>query len=1041
MAGWTCRSCDGENPEGTRFCGHCGAPIVAPEVSEEHLRGVVAGRIGERLAEGRGASPYERRLITALFADVSGFTTLADRLDPEELLEVIDPVIAGLSSVVVTYEGYIEKFAGDALLALFGAPVAHEDDAERALYCALEMQRELARLVKDLPHEAELTLHVGVNSGHGIGRIIGSEARTDYAVLGDSVILAQRLESAAPPGETYVSQLTYELTGHRFNFEPVGELILKGKTEPVFAWRLLGERSKPLPKRGFSQPLIGREDELSTLAAVLDGVARGRGGGGGVAVTGDAGIGKSRLTEEAKARAEAQGLRWLEARCLSYGGALPYWPYADLLRSAAGIKGDDAPERASALLAQAFADVPERVAYFARLLGLPGDSNVSELEPEEFKRRLHQAFAEWLTDLAGAQPTVLSLEDVHWADASTLELTRQLVGLSRGTDLMLYLIGRPEATESLRELAPHAVRIELGPLGESQVDAVIESILEGSPPPQLGRIVRQHTGGNPFFVQELVRSLQETNVLVPHNGVWQMRPGWEPSELPPTLEGVLAARIDLLPLAVADTLHTASVIGRRLRIPLLQAITTEVPDLEPTLGELVRGGFLDRIQEQGEEALAFHHALVQDVAYGQLLRSRRRELHLRVADAAESLYGAGDDTVDLLARHLYLGEAGERAVPYLLRAGARAKGLFANDEAIAHLRRALELVPADTEVQLQLGDLHELVGDYDEALRLFRNVRAAGDDLRASRGLALVHRLRGEYADALAVVDDAIQREENKSQDLTPLWLEAGWALAVAGHFAQAIDVLNVGLETSQGQRDAVVERLLIVLSRAEMLEGQLEDAVKHALEARSIGEERGDVRGVTTVLRVLGDAYRLMGKLDEAAEILRQGLAQAEKIGSAEEMGGCLLNLGLVELERGDYAAAEAANRRAIDEFERTRNGSGRAAGYSNLAWTLAHAGDYDQALEYCRQSMEYARAIGHTMTVAETLDTMSFIGLRTGAYGDAAVHAEDAASIFLELRMPPKAAEALGRAAEAWEKEGNEERARISLARARSLSSEVAV
>src|SRR5919204_3201663 len=315
METWTCTACAGENPEGTRFCGHCGTPrveasadTVEPEVSEELLRGVVEGRIGERLTEGGRELPHERRLITALFADVSGFTTLADRLEPEELLEVIDPVIAGLSSVVLQYEGYIEKFAGDALLALFGAPVAHEDDAERALLCAIQMHRELARIVNELPQQAELTLHVGVNSGHGIGRILGSEARTDYAVLGDSVILAQRLESAAPKGETYVSQLTYELTHDRFEFEPVGELTLKGKTKPVFAWRLLGERSRLEPNREtvVSRRLVGREDELSALSTVLDGVVRG--GGGAVTVTGDPGIGKSRLTEEAKTLAEKGGI-------------------------------------------------------------------------------------------------------------------------------------------------------------------------------------------------------------------------------------------------------------------------------------------------------------------------------------------------------------------------------------------------------------------------------------------------------------------------------------------------------------------------------------------------------------------------------------------------------------------------------------------------------------------------------------------------------------------------------------------------------------
>jgi adenylate cyclase len=1018
MPGWTCVSCGGDNPAGTKFCGHCGAPAATPDVSEEHLRGLVSGRIGDRLAEGGGALPHERRLITALFADVSGFTTLADRLDPEELLEVIDPVIAGLSSVVVTYEGYIEKFAGDALLALFGAPVAHEDDPERALLCALEMHRELARLVTDLPHDAGLTLHVGVNSGHGIGRILGSEARTDYAVLGDSVILAQRLESAAPPGETYVSQLTYELTRHRFDFEPVGELTLKGKKAPVFAWRLLDERAEPdQSKRATASRLVGREDELAALSTVVDGVVTG--GGGTVVVTGDPGIGKSRLTEEAIARARARGVRWLETRCLSYGAALPYWPYAELVRRALGE------------------DEIRAHPYFARLAGLAvDDADVAQLEPEEFRRRLHRAFVEWLTSLAAEQPTIVSIEDIHWADTSSLELTRELADVARGSRLVLYLIGRPEAAAPLHELAPNAVRLELGPLGDEQVGAMIEAILSGSAPRGLTDVVQRHTAGNPFFVHEVVRSLQETGDLISRDRIWRLRPGWEPQQLPPTLEGLLAARIDMLALPDAQVLHTASVIGRRLQMPLLEAVATDVEDLAGALDTLVVGGFLDHVPDVEEYTLVFHHALVQDVAYSHLLRKERRALHLRVATAAEELYGAGDDTVDLLARHLYLGDAGKRAVPYLLRAGERARTLFANDEAIVHFTRATELAPQEVEAQLRLADLYELVGEYDDAVQRYDAVRSTTNNVRAWHGLAATHRKQGRYIDALATIDDAFSTPALTGQDLTALWLEGGWTLSVLGRSDQAIDVFAAGLETTAGRRDAGVASLLMQLARTESVDGRYESAVKHAREAQAIAQELDDLRTLATTLRISGGAYWWLDRLAEAREALERGLELAERVGSAEEVAACLLNLALVAKSAEAFADAKTFERKAIEEFERAGNATGRAQAYANLADTLERAGELDEALETVRRAQEFAREIGYPHAIAATANTLACIELKREQFADAGATAEEAAALYLELGSDPVAGEMLRLAADAWHKAGEQTRARACTARARELA-----
>ena len=400
---WTCGSCGGENPEGMAFCGHCGSPMAAsppqpPPPPSDEREAALTAFASDRIDPTGTSMTEERRLVTALFADLSGFTPLSERLDAEELLEVIDPIITALSDIVGRYGGYVEKFAGDALLALFGAPIAHEDDATRALEVSIEMHRELARLRGTLGENGEgLTLHIGIASGRGIARMIGSQVRMDYAVLGDSVILAQRLESATPSGQTYISQATREIVQDRFDLEEVPPLTLKGKAEPVPAWRLLGSRRSADQRSGLTgrrhAPLLGRAREVAQLLGAIDRLA----GGGGteiVGIVGEPGVGKSRLVDEARRLAAEQEITWLDARCLSYGAALPYWPISDLLSRELGIAADDsAASKFDALVGEKGLDAPNARLYLATLLGLPPPIDLAELEPEAFRRGLHDAVA------------------------------------------------------------------------------------------------------------------------------------------------------------------------------------------------------------------------------------------------------------------------------------------------------------------------------------------------------------------------------------------------------------------------------------------------------------------------------------------------------------------------------------------------------------------------------------------------------------------------------------------------------------------------
>jgi class 3 adenylate cyclase/tetratricopeptide (TPR) repeat protein len=1044
-----------------RFCGQCGSARIVATASDadlltaptapaptqasgdvtDALRSFVTPQVADRIAEVGAQLTEERRLVTALFADISGFTPLASRLDPEELMEVIDPVVSMLSSIVGRYDGFVEKFAGDALLALFGAPVAHEDDAARALRVALEMHRELARLRTELSNAENLTLHVGINSGHGIARIIGSEVRADYGVLGDAVVLAQRLESVTPSGETYVSESTHELTRDAFEFEVVGDLTLKGKSEAVTGWRLLGEKRVRATAPGQDQRLLlGRETELAVVAQAIAGLSDGR--GSVVGVTGEPGIGKSRLTEEIRRQAEHAGVTWLETRCVSYGAALPYWPFAELVRLAVGIEPDDPPPEASAMLAATIAD-EAHVGFFARLLGLPAPAvgiDAGDLEPEAFRRGLHGALVEWLRSLAAAAgPLVVSIEDAHWADASSIALARDLADALQADSILIYVTGRPEAQQLLADIGgDRLVSVALEPLTEPAVEALIEGCLDGSPPATLTRLVLERTGGNPFFAEELVRALRDQGVLELRNGRWRLRAIRELEEVPPTVEGVLAARIDALPRRAANVLQTASVIGRRLRLPLLERVIGE-PNLTDLVDQLIGRGFLDRSDNQ---ELVFHHALVQEVAYSRILRKHRRDVHHRTAEAAEALYGAGDDAIDLLARHLYLGEAGPKAVEYLLRAGRRSRALYANEEALLHLSRAAEVTRALgesngmlTEILLDLADVHDLVGDYDEALELYGEVRRLTGDIRAWRGLASAHRRRGEYEAALAVVDEGIASEELRGQDVAPLWLESGWSLSQLGRLDQARDVLRGALEATAPRADTIVGQLLLELACTEALEGRFGEALEHGRLALEIFEHEKTVRGLATALRVVGGIYKDLDRLDEAAASLRRGLEMAERVGAVEEIGGCLINLGMVEEDRGAIAEGIACDRRAIEEFERIGHGAGRARGYANLAHKLALAGDYDEALRWCDRTIEFSHSIGLSVTVADAIDTIAVVTFRQGRFPEAAARAEDAAALYLEMGSAPYAAESLALATRAWREAGDTKRARATDAQARRV------
>ena len=1032
---WRCESCAGENPVDTRFCGHCGTPreLPAPEPVDDLVARLSRGQVPEQVRDGRPTE--QRRLVTALFADISGFTTLGGKLDPETLTEIVDRIVAVLSEVVGRYDGYVDKYAGDALLAFFGAPTSHEDDASRALAVALEMHTEFAAVLGSLPGAAhELGLSIGVNTGHAIARVIGNEVRTDYSVLGDAINVAQRLEASAPRGETYVGELTEQLTRHSFELESVGRLTLKGKAHPVAAWRVVRRRATA----GEARTLVGRDDDRRFLSRTIEQLCTGT--GGVVIVSGEAGVGKSSLLDIARADARARGVRWLDARAVSYRAASAYEPIIELLgilsagdAGVARITGTASPVDQLVALADELG-VSEAAPHLAWLLGAPSVA-VEELDPEARRSRLHDAFATLLRALARRGPLVLAVEDLHWADGATVDLVGLVGSVAADLPLLLLTTSRPDAhaIERVRSEALDARLLALSPLGDADTAALVEA-LHVDAAPELVETVRRRSGGNPFFASELVRAFGESGG------------GADALALPPTVESALAARLDRLEGGAAHALEVAAVIGTEVPLDLLDA-AAELPELRGAVKQLVEADLLVRVGD-GRDLLTFRHALVQEVAYGRILRRRVRALHLGIADAAERLWGNDGDAVDVLARHLYHAKARDRAVPQLQRAADRAEDVFANDAAMVHLRRALELLDDDSHeptsekrasevgareaVVLRLADLCDLVGEYEEATRHYRSLLDGPFGPRATRGLSASVRNRGEYDDAIAILDAAAANAMS-DQEAAALWLERGRALMVADGFDAAIAAFTSGLAVAPAD-SAEAGSLLYDLARAESSVGRADDALTHGLEARRAFEARGDLRNLTSALRVLGGVYEDLGRLDDAADALEAGLALAERTGRVDELGGCLINLGLVELTRGHVDEAIACDRRAIDALERLGHPA-RATAYANLAEALLARGDLDDVRTYCDKAIAVASQQHDSLAVADASLTAAIADLRSGRAVEAATTAETAAELFVEVDAREWAVKALGVAAEAWDAVGDESHAGAARARAVEL------
>jgi class 3 adenylate cyclase/tetratricopeptide (TPR) repeat protein len=814
-----CPGCAAQNPAGQKHCDSCGRSLArAVEPAVRDLRAYTPAHLRERILTSRSALEGERKQVTVLFADVQGSMDIAESVDAEEWHRILDRFFAILADGIHRFEGTINQFTGDGVMALFGAPVAHEDHAQRACHAALALSQSLASYSTELRRTRALSfsVRIGLNSGEVVVGKIGDDLRMDYTAQGRTVGLAARVQQIAAPDRVYLTEHVARLVDGYFRLVELGEFAIKGVRGPVRIFELAGvgamrTRLDVSRSRGFSR-FVGRQEEFRLLDESLEAALAGR--GNVVALVAQAGVGKSRLTHEFLTRCRARGVAAFEAHGVAHGKSVPMLSVLELVRAYFGITERDGEAEARRKIAGMLVLLDDtlraELPLVFEFLGI-GDPQrpAPRADPESRQRHVRALMARILAARSQTEPAVLVVEDLHWVDGASEVFVIDLAEAVRGTRTLLLVNFRPEFHGAWLE-GSHCRVIPLAPLGADAATELLGDLLGADPPLRaLAQRIESHAGGNPFFLEEIVLSLAETGVLEGRRGAYRLNR--EPGALtvPPTVQAVLAARIDRLAEPEKEALQTAAVIGKEFSVGLLAKVSATPPAaLEALLQPLVAGEFLYEQAFFPEAIYAFKHPLTQEVAYQSQLSERRGAVHAAVA---RSLAEQDADTLAGLVAH-HWERAGEilEAARWTRRAAEWAE-MRNLGEALVHWRKLRDLVANISEspesMSLALAARGNIIGlgiwhgdPYNESSTLFAEGRELATRLGETRALAL---LESAYSGALSSSGDVQAAIEHGLEGLRLATLcgDAGVELALRVTLVYAYEVagrIDDALELTQ---------------------------------------------------------------------------------------------------------------------------------------------------------------------------------------------------------------------------------------------------
>jgi class 3 adenylate cyclase/tetratricopeptide (TPR) repeat protein len=1040
--GGRCAACGASNPPTNKFCGECGSSLTGAPPSPKFgsPETYTPKHLVERILTSKAALEGERKQVTVLFADLKGsMELLADR-DPEEARKLLDPVLERMMEAVHRYEGTVNQLMGDGIMALFGAPVAHEDHAVRACYAALDMHASIRRYAEEVrrSHGVVLQIRVGLNSGEVVVRAIGSDLRMDYSAVGQTTHLAARMEQLAKPDTTLLTADVLRLAEGFIAVTPLGPMSVKGVNVPIELYELTGagplrSRLHAAAARGLTR-FVGREAELEQVRQAIARAAAGH--GQVVAIVGEPGVGKSRLVWEVTHSHRTHGWLIVQAGSVSYGKATPYLPVIDLLRTYFRIEARDNPRKVretvtGTMLTLDEALKPDLSAVLSLLDAPTEDPAWRVLDPPQRRLRTLDAVKRLMLRESQVQPVLVVFEDLHWIDAETQALLDGVVESVPTARFLLLVNYRPEYEHRWGSKTSYT-QLRLDPLPPGSAAELLQTLLGTDARLQpLTRLLIERTEGNPFFLEESVRTLVETGVLVGDRGAHRLTKAIQSIQVPATVQAILAARIDRLTPQEKRLLQTAAVIGKDMSHAVLKAVV-ELPeeDLRRGLAALQAAEFLYETSLFPEMEYTFKHALTHEVAYGGLPQERRRALHARIAEAIEAQ--AGDrqaEHVERLAYHAVRGEQWAAAVLYLGKAGAKAFSRSANREAVVALEAGLDALThlpdtpetraAGVDLRLLLKDPLTVLGLLDRALMHLRDAERLAQGLDPTRqawaaaGLSyyfcVIDRATdawtwGERACALAEIHGDHTLRVATTQLLGMAALDVG-----AHHRAVELFRETLALIGADEQRErfglaffpGAMARVYLAYELGEL--GEFADAIAQGEEALRFAALLDHPHTQVTAEWRLAHVFALKGDLIRASPLSASAAARARQWELTVQIPTTASIQGLVSILSGRVAEGLALLDGALDAMAALGDRYALLEAASLVAEGYLAAGCLDAARTTAEAVGARAHAQGKRDKDAHALRTLGEVGRLEGNHRLARESLDSALAVATELGMRP--------------------------------------